>query len=834
MKVLLISCLLLSGAATAMSGPDHPFLKPSQYSISTQRLLLQQACVYFTAVRENEVRLDSSLLFTSHSLGLSRLALVTEGMGDSSLLKGNEWFDTNDPGAAFRRLSSLRGIEHLHLLVLLGAYYAFQPDDYPSTKDSALHLLSNALEESRLLNDRKWGWQARILMGKVYAERMELGKSAAVFDRLTRECQMEGAPDIEAKAWMYRGLYTAYSPATTDDRITWLEKARDLYNRQKRISDAINTQACIGYLMVSKGQFKQGESLFKRNLELEDSIGFPFTHYTTDNIAMVTGFEGRNGEPMQFTLRSIRVAEAAKDSIAWGVFYDRLGGFYYLQKSHWPESLRWCQKALDRFTQAGGDPMLYKMLGIIIDIEITTGHAAEGLALLQRLAKLYPPVVPTDRHELIVLQGVSYSALKQYDLAEASFLRAARMIKEIEIRPKTYQAVINLDLGEMYFDKGEYRKARAYLQLFLSSPSIGTDFSTTLTAHKILFTIDSTEGNYISAMSQLGNYVTLLDSSFNVAQRLQAEELGIQYETDKKENEIKLQDQHIHTLVQADLLRQANLRHVEFARNMTIAGIIVLLVIGGLLYRQYQQKQKINQVVTQKNEVITRKNEMLERLVSEKDWLLKEVHHRVKNNLHTVICLLESQAYYLENDALKAMETSQHRIYAMSLIHQKIYQSEDIKTINMANYLPEFVQYLSDSFGDPEHIVFLLDIEYLKLGVSQAVPIALIVNEAVTNSIKYAFPGNRKGQIDIRLHRTGRQIKLTVADNGIGIDPSLINAELNSLGLKLMRGLSREIKGSITIGSGNGTTICVLFEADQLTDFPGLDAAVPDPAAITG
>ncbi len=175
--------------------------------------------------------------------------------------------------------------------------------------------------------------------------------------------------------------------------------------------------------------------------------------------------------------------------------------------------------------------------------------------------------------------------------------------------------------------------------------------------------------------------------------------------------------------------------------------MVILLASGGLLYKQYRQKQKsaaliaeTNKVISQKNQAITQKNEALEQLVTEKEWLLKEVHHRVKNNLHTVICLLESQAAYLESDARQANEVSQQRIYTMSLIHQKIYQSEDIKSIDMSVYLPEFIQYLDDSFGNNLRIHFEVDIDPVQLDISQAVPVALIINEAVTNSIKYAFP----------------------------------------------------------------------------------------------
>jgi two-component sensor histidine kinase len=236
----------------------------------------------------------------------------------------------------------------------------------------------------------------------------------------------------------------------------------------------------------------------------------------------------------------------------------------------------------------------------------------------------------------------------------------------------------------------------------------------------------------------------------------------------------------------------------------------LLCVIVALLYRQYLLKQQTNQT-------ITHKNELLEHLVKEKEWLLKEVHHRVKNNLHTVICLLESQAVYLENDALKAVQTSQHRIYAMSLIHQKLYQSEDVKAIDMSVYVPEFVQYLEDSFDTRSQISVNLEIEPLQLSVSQAIPIALIINEAVTNSIKYAFPDKRPGIIVINMHQLNKQIRLTIADNGIGIDASIANATSNTtLGLELMNGLSEDIRADIKFENDNGTKITILFRIDTL------------------
>ncbi|MET0637983.1 MAG: sensor histidine kinase, partial [Chitinophagaceae bacterium] len=155
---------------------------------------------------------------------------------------------------------------------------------------------------------------------------------------------------------------------------------------------------------------------------------------------------------------------------------------------------------------------------------------------------------------------------------------------------------------------------------------------------------------------------------------------------------------------------------------------------------------------------------------------------------------------------------SQQRIYAMSLIHQKIYQSEDIKTIEMNNYLPELIQYLEDSFGNNRQIHFQVEVEPMKLDISQAIPVALIINESVTNSIKYAFPDNRKGVIEIRMRRIADQIYLEISDNGIGIDESwLVNDSPDSLGLELIRGLSRDLKARLKMENNNGTRISIVF-----------------------
>jgi len=267
--------------------------------------------------------------------------------------------------------------------------------------------------------------------------------------------------------------------------------------------------------------------------------------------------------------------------------------------------------------------------------------------------------------------------------------------------------------------------------------------------------------------------------------------------------------------------------------------IIIILIIGLLLYELYRNKKlrlliikkkseailKKNDIITKKDEIIDHKNHQLKVLREEKEWLLKEVHHRVKNNLHTVICLLESQAAYLESDALSAIEKSQNRIYAMSLIHKKLYQSADLQTIEMSVYIPELVQYLKDSFHVSDQIYFSYELEKISLDSSLAIPISLIINEALTNSIKYAFPDQMRGEILISLYNLGNQITLELADTGVGIKEDLRHPDAGAMGIELMKGLTKEIDGEISFDTTHGLKIKVVFRQSALNV---VDLANPD------
>jgi two-component system, sensor histidine kinase PdtaS len=223
----------------------------------------------------------------------------------------------------------------------------------------------------------------------------------------------------------------------------------------------------------------------------------------------------------------------------------------------------------------------------------------------------------------------------------------------------------------------------------------------------------------------------------------------------------------------------------------------------------YQQQQALDHKVLELEHVHLSRN----RLLAEKEWLLKEIHHRVKNSLQVAMSLLNTQSHYLENEkAVAALRQSRNRMYAMSIIHQRLYQSDNLELIHMNRYIPELIKYIKESFAEDRHLQFRLHIDPVRLDVDQAVPIGLIINEAVTNSIKYAFPDRNDGAIDIRLQDLCDQgLRLEIADDGIGLRQDFDIKRVRSMGMELIDSLNLQLEGRMTISNKGGTAICIVF-----------------------
>lgn len=804
--ICILFCLLmviegLPQSSTQSAISTYTYHPPSTDKASWQRLNLMMSATYFRVVKEGEVDFDSCLVYASRSLGLSRLPVVAEGIDDPELLAQSQWVDRRDPAEGIRSLSQATGKKRLETLLLLGAYYAFEPRSNYHT-DSVEYFLFKALDESHNLKEGGLRRQALCLLGKMYVQTNESKKGDSVFNQVISECGVAGDRQTEARAFEYRALYPEYHPATSQARITYFQKAVVIYHELNNTEGEINALTDAGYMLVTTFQLQPAYDAFLKALQLGESINFPYLHYNTDALAMVTHFNGKFGEPLKYTFQTIKTAETTRDSIGWAYFYSRLGSLYQSEGGREEESLKWSLKSLNHFLKAGDAglfPNLYNVAGLLDEL----GRCNEVLDLLSTIYKKIPPQHPQDRIFYNLALSVGYRCSKQYKLAEGFVMEADRILQQSVTMRRAYQgALINSEFGLIYFKDGKFERSKKFLEQYLSDPSGARFLENEIVAYQYLITIDSKLGNTSSALNRYKQYTQLLDSNFRVSKIRQAEELQVMYETEEKQNQITLLNQEAE-------LKQTNLNQATLIKNVTIGGIIAVLIIATLLYRQTRLRKK-------SNNVITHKNEQLQHLLTEKEWLVKEIHHRVKNNLQIVMSLLNSQSAYIDNEhALTAIHDSQHRVHAMSLIHQKLYGSANLSSIDMSIYVRELVSYLRDSFDTGQRIRFELNVEPLELDVSQAVPVGLILNEAITNSIKYAFPDDMEGVITISLSNTGlHNYLLTISDNGIGMPVHVKDKKPGSLGMSLMAGLSEDLDGNFSIENNRGTMIKISFVHD--------------------
>lgn len=205
----------------------------------------------------------------------------------------------------------------------------------------------------------------------------------------------------------------------------------------------------------------------------------------------------------------------------------------------------------------------------------------------------------------------------------------------------------------------------------------------------------------------------------------------------------------------------------------------------------------------------------LEESIKEKEVLLKEVHHRVKNNMQVISSILNLQSSYISDEnALAILRESQDRIKSMSFVHESLYQSKTLSEVNFAEYIQNITRNLYHSYGRPEGGIDLeFELENLYLNLDTSIPCGLIINEIVSNSLKYAFHGREKGKIKIEFSKlSDGRLKLIVSDDGIGLaeDFDIENAE--SLGLQLVTTLITQVSGELEIDVSRGTKFNIVFK----------------------
>ncbi len=231
---------------------------------------------------------------------------------------------------------------------------------------------------------------------------------------------------------------------------------------------------------------------------------------------------------------------------------------------------------------------------------------------------------------------------------------------------------------------------------------------------------------------------------------------------------------------------------------------------------------------------LQQREEQLRASLREKEVLLKEAHHRVKNNLQVISSLLHMQGRYLaDRSARELLRESQSRVHSIALVHEALYQSKDLGSIDLEEYLKRLISTIHTMFGKGTFTPALsCDVARVRLGIDAAVQCGLIVNELLTNAFKHAFPDGTEGHVHISVHREGdAELVLEVADDGIGLPEGLDFRNAQSLGLRLVCGLTEQLGGTIELGREGGTRFLIRFPQPAIPPSQPLEQDVPQKGA---
>ncbi len=682
-------------------------------------------------------------------------------------------------------------------LIRLGSLYFHDPYPHLKNLNLAVQLANEASEISSRAGLTKFYNDAQFLIANIYLRKFQPDSAAKVLARVNDSTQIK----------ILLGMSHIYRLIHSDDSKARLKKAMDLALQAQNICRKMDDPllsilvqreiACIH----SDTQQPNSEKELLEIIRLMKGIGYPYLHYTYYELAGTAMLEGNEDKVFNYcelTLNSMRQSGDSLGAPDWLLSYAiilRITGQH-------EKSLSFANQATQLYKSRYGDGNIANAVRFVAEAMVKLHKQAEIDKVLTHIYTDFPPFNTQDSLIWFQTLGSVYRLIKNYEKAEPYFKMRIALQKRNHDKPDYY------GLGQLYIEARQFANAKPYLEKALQQVDSTYSMRTLGHMHYCMFLADSAVGDYISAIRHLSKNKRYDDTLMKRSKVEAIEKYKAQFETEKKEKDILVKNKQIAVLTKEQQLNDMNLERVKFIKNVTLYGSILILTTGILFLRQYRRKQR-------DSNTIARVNQQLKVMLAEKEWWLKEVHHRVKNNLHTIICLLESQAMYLEKDALQAIEKSQHRIYAMSLIHQKLYQNEDVKSIDISVYLDEFIRYLKDSF-DADGIEFVTKVEPIQLNLSQAIPVGLIINESITNSIKYAFPNQEDARIFVSMHEADGIVNLIIADNGKGFTPT-DEAESKSLGIQLIKGLSKEIGGSVFIKADKGTSILIQFKKGIIT-----------------
>jgi two-component sensor histidine kinase len=506
-------------------------------------------------------------------------------------------------------------------------------------------------------------------------------------------------------------------------------------------------------------------------------------------LGLCYGAKGLHEKAIEHYLKALPIYENLKDTFMTAMMYNNIAASYQFRERH-SETMEYYEKALQLFRSIPDKEWTASVMFNMAEQLNEVNETEKAYEIYRNCAQTFGEL-GNDLFKGYSYTGMGNSRQQQLKFKEAILLYDTAMNYIDTSLDILSIAVVHGNLCQCYRELSDWTKAdyscAENLRLAMNAKAIREIRD----AYRNNMDYCEKRGDFKQAYEYSKLYQQYEDSLFSSDKDELMLEMLTKYDTEKKEKEIALKDLEISSNAERQKL---------FVLIIALVGLI-LIALGYVAYN----KSKTNKELKSKSEII-------QKALNEKEVLLKEIHHRVKNNLQVVSSLLSIQSRDITDvKALEAVNESRNRVKSMAIIHQNLYSEDNLTGIELKDYVTKLANSLFASYKvDKDEIDFSTDIDEMLLDVDTTIPLGLILNELITNALKYAFVGRESGNLKVSLKERGEQLELIVQDDGVGMNSQDIRKD--SFGMKMIEAFAQKLNATYEVHSENGTRVNLIVK----------------------
>lgn len=582
---------------------------------------------------------------------------------------------------------------------------------------------------------------------------------------------------MDSVEWYHRRILETLPPGEADGA-----RARALAN--------------LGTAYRARGELDSAAAVYERALAVFETRPDSFPRGTVRNsLGLIYYARGQYPAAMRVYLEALNLFEGLGHAAAVAIVNNNVGQVYHAQQDY-PKAVDHYTAYLEASRDSGnrrGEATALNNLGVVY-LDRDVPDTAESYFLESLTVK---EEIGLDAEIATTLNNLGKIANRRGDYPTAlDYNRRGLAVARAQDNPRD-AAYCLVELGHSLRQTGQDARARDRYREALDLAGEMGDPQLTYDAHYGLY--ESYAGrDPARALPHLEAAFTLRDSLLN-AENVEAL-TTLRLENDFRQRELLSQQQ----LANLELQEALNAARLTNQQRIIFGLLAVLAVLGILGYLLWRQRNRIRG-----------QHAVIQSALREKDTLLREIHHRVKNNLQVISSLLGIQSRHVRDPVARdALNEGRSRVQTMSLIHQNLYGQEQLSGINIREYFDKLLHNLLRTYQiSPQRIEVVTDIEELVLDVDTLIPLGLILNELMTNALKYAFPADGGGRITVGIRRVAGGLEVTVDDDGVGLEDTAALTRGGSYGYELITALVDKLEGELRVNGQAGTRVNILLRA---------------------